>query len=102
MAGERVHMEKLDELGEELVKRHLARRVPRSAWYDVEPRIERDFMAYLAGVLGRISDVFGIVTKGYSRKCPNPRGLRYLWHTAGFVSLTLSKRYFILNIVFYL
>ena len=55
MAGARVHMEKLDDLGEELVNRRLARRVPRSAWYDVEPNVARHFMAYLAGVLGRIA-----------------------------------------------
>jgi hypothetical protein len=57
LGGFSVHMEKLRDLGEELVNRGLARRNEKgdySSWYEVEPGVARDFMAYLAGVLGQL------------------------------------------------
>jgi hypothetical protein len=53
-----VHMEKLQEVGNELHKRGLARRQGQkySPWYKVEPRTAARFMAYLAAVLGQITE----------------------------------------------
>lgn len=53
-----VHMEKLQRVGDELCNRGLARKVGReySPWYRVEPRTAAMFMAYLAAVLGQITE----------------------------------------------
>lgn len=55
--GDDIHMEKLGDLGEELVNRGLAHRDEKddfSSWYEVESGVARSFMAYLAGVLGQL------------------------------------------------
>lgn len=55
----RVHMEKLQSLGEKLCDRGLARRSPKkefSQWLKVERNTANAFMAYLAGVLGQIPE----------------------------------------------
>ncbi|NJD90411.1 MAG: hypothetical protein FIA91_02675 [Geobacter sp.] len=51
----KIHMEKLQDVGDMLVEKQLARRNPLDggAWYEVEPRIANIFMAYLAAVLGQ-------------------------------------------------
>jgi hypothetical protein len=52
-----VHMEKLQSLGEQLCSRGLARKdagSPHSPWYQLEPGVADDFMAYLAAVLGKV------------------------------------------------
>jgi hypothetical protein len=57
--GSPIHMEKLEGIGKKLCKRGLAKRQKAKdymPWYKVEPRIANDFMAYLAGVLGQMSD----------------------------------------------
>lgn len=51
-----VHMEKLQGIGDELCKRGLARKNPGYAWYDLEVITANEFMAYLAAVLGQLSD----------------------------------------------
>jgi hypothetical protein len=54
-----IHMEKLQQVGNKLCERGLARKSPSdnySPWYEVEPRVAGDFMAYLAAVLGQISE----------------------------------------------
>jgi hypothetical protein len=54
---ERVHMEKLQDLGEKLCARGVARKEPGSPyspWYELEPRVADDFVAYLAAVLGQL------------------------------------------------
>lgn len=54
-----IHMEKLQDLGEQLCARGVARRDdedPYSSWFEVEPGIADDFMAYLAGVLGQMPE----------------------------------------------
>jgi len=48
-----IHAEKIERLGDELIRRGLARRTARSSWYAVEPRTAAAFMAYLAAVLGQ-------------------------------------------------
>lgn len=53
-----IHMEKLQEVGDKLYERGLARRDPKnqySPWYEVEPQTAGDFMAYLAAVLGQLT-----------------------------------------------
>ncbi len=53
---EEIHAEKMENIGEGLVKRGLAR--PKSgSWYVVEPHVAAAFMAYLAAVLGRRPDL---------------------------------------------
>lgn len=55
----RVHMEKLQEIAEELCSRGLARKdvsSRHSPWYMIQPQIAGEFMAYLAAVLGQIHD----------------------------------------------
>jgi hypothetical protein len=55
----RVHMEKLQDVGEKLCERGLARRDKAnrySPWYEVEPQTADDFMAYLAAVLGQLAE----------------------------------------------
>jgi len=57
LPGEEVHLEKLQGLGDALVERGLAHRDDTgrfSNWFEVEPSVARDFMAYLAGVLGQV------------------------------------------------
>lgn len=54
-----IHMEKLQEIGEELCERGLAwkdTRYKHSPWYEVEPKTAAEFMAYLASVLGQLSE----------------------------------------------
>lgn len=52
----RLHIEKLGIVAEQLVAMGLARSV-EYPWYDVEPRVARAFMAYLATILGRLEEV---------------------------------------------
>jgi hypothetical protein len=55
----RIHMEKLQLLGEKLCDRGLARRDKSdmySPWFEVEQQTADEFMAYLAAVLGQISE----------------------------------------------
>lgn len=54
----KVHMEKLQEIGDELCKRGLAKKqgTKYSPWYKVEPRTAARFMTYLASVLGQIGE----------------------------------------------
>ncbi len=59
LRGVPVHMEKLFDLAEKLCERGMATRDNRrddSPWIFVEPRVATDFMAYLAGVLGQLTD----------------------------------------------
>ena len=49
----RIHMQKLGDLPEELVRRGIARR-GNDAWYEVESEVGKHFMAYLAGVIGQM------------------------------------------------
>lgn len=59
LGGSSIHMEKLQDLGERLCERGIARREGNSGyspWLNIEPRIAYDFMAYLAGVLGQMSE----------------------------------------------
>ncbi len=60
LRGDDIHMKKLQDLGEELVKRGIARKQKQedSPWYEVEQGVARDFMAYLAGVLGQTAGQF--------------------------------------------
>lgn len=51
-----VHIEKLDDIGDELCKIGLAKRTSYS-WYEIESRLAQIFMAYLAGVLSNIPEV---------------------------------------------
>lgn len=54
---QRVHMEKLQGIGDDLCRRGLARwedRAGYSPWYVIEPDTAHDFMTYLAAVLGSI------------------------------------------------
>lgn len=76
-AGEwpRIHMEKLQSLGDKLCERGLAQRDRSneySDWYEVEPQTADDFMAYLAAVLGQASeqDKFYPITDESSRLAP--------------------------------
>jgi len=53
----KVHIEKLQQVAEGLCQRGLARQDKSkkySPWYNVEPQIAEEFMAYLAAVLGQI------------------------------------------------
>lgn len=55
----RVHMEKLQQVGEKLCQRGLARKDRKnhySPWYEVEPQTANDFMAYLAAVFGQLTE----------------------------------------------
>jgi len=56
----RIHMEKLQGVAEPLCDRGFARRTPNEAsyspWYEIEPSVADDFMAYLAAVLGQLPD----------------------------------------------
>ena len=55
----RVHMEKLQKIGEKLCERGLATRDKEyeySPWYLVEPTIADNFMAYLVAVLGQLHE----------------------------------------------
>jgi hypothetical protein len=62
----KIHMEKLQGLGEELCERGLARRARDSGsyspWFEIEPETAGAFMAYLAAVLGQMP--------GESSMCP--------------------------------
>jgi hypothetical protein len=53
----RVHVEKMENIGEDLGRIGLARRSETWAWYDVERDTAHDFMAYLAIVLGQLDDL---------------------------------------------
>src|SRR4051812_19408805 len=64
----RVHMEKLQGLGESLCSRDLAWKEAGEAyspWYRIEPSVADDFMAYLATVLGKVggTEVFTPITE---------------------------------------
>ena len=51
---EEIHAEKMENIGDGLVKRGLAKKKAKdSSWYFVEPEIAAAFMAYLAAVLGQ-------------------------------------------------
>lgn len=52
----RVHMEKLGSIADGLIDRGLARPA-RYPWFEVEEFTAREFMAYLAGVLGRLEEL---------------------------------------------
>jgi|SRR5712671_2764541 len=56
----KIHMEKLQGLGDALSGRGLARKQGNvgeySPWYKVEPRVAESFMAYLASVLGQLAE----------------------------------------------
>jgi hypothetical protein len=54
----KVHMEKLQEIGDELCQQSLAKKQggEYDPWYKVEPRTAARFMAYLASVLGQIAE----------------------------------------------
>lgn len=51
-----IHIEKLDDIGTELVRRNLARKEKSSRWYKVESYTANLFMTYLATSIGRITD----------------------------------------------
>jgi hypothetical protein len=51
----RIHIEKLDNIGEQLCRMGLARRADYP-WYDIEHSLAAQFMAYLAGVLSKVPD----------------------------------------------
>jgi len=78
-----IHMEKLSDVGRELVDRRLAFQKDHS-WYFVEKTIAGAFMAYLSGVLGQLDEVNSIpvtdqisntrlfsAPTGYSRQTKN-------------------------------
>ena len=52
----RIHIEKMDELGQVFVNMGLARRKDYP-WYEVETETGKEFMAYLAATLGRLDDL---------------------------------------------
>ena len=56
----KVHMEKLSDIGEELVKRGLARQKTLAGWYSIEAYTANQFMAYLAGCLGQLPGIDSI------------------------------------------
>lgn len=58
----RVHMEKLQRIGQELVDRKLAVR-DIDPWFKLEPATANDFMAYLAGVLGQVTEFDPVTDK---------------------------------------
>ena len=71
----KVHMEKLQGLGEKLCSRHWAVTVGRpddySRWYQLEPRVADLFMAYLASVLGQLTEEkFYPITEDSQRLTP--------------------------------
>lgn len=75
LTGSSVHMEKLHDLGEKLCERGMAKKDksnPYSPWFQMEPRIANDFMAYLAGVLGQMHDdvSFSPITNHHSNLDP--------------------------------
>lgn len=51
-----IHVEKMEDIGERLVALGFAEQISYS-WYGVEKWVARDFMAYLAAVLGNLEDV---------------------------------------------
>lgn len=52
----RIHMEKLDTIGDELSDRGLAKKLDWP-WYDIEVFTANQFMAYLAATLGKLPDI---------------------------------------------
>jgi hypothetical protein len=52
----RIHIEKLDNLGDALVRQRLAA-LDRYPWYDVECDTANDFMSYLAASLGQVNSI---------------------------------------------
>lgn len=69
----KVHMEKLQKIGDELCQRGLAKKQDGklSPWYKVEPRTAARFMAYLASVLGQIAkERFYPITEGSENLSP--------------------------------
>ncbi len=55
----KIHMEKLQGLGDALSQRGLARKHGKeeySPWYKVEPKVADSFMAYLASALGQLAE----------------------------------------------
>lgn len=52
----RVHIEKLDDIGNKLCQMGLAREASYP-WYEIEARLANQFMAYLAGVLSSLPEV---------------------------------------------
>lgn len=47
----KIHVQKLESIGNELVNRGLARKSRNNGWYDVESYTANQFMAYMAGTL---------------------------------------------------
>jgi len=53
----KVHMEKLGDIGHELIQRGLARHTQDSRWYDIECYTADQFMTYLAAALGKLPEI---------------------------------------------
>jgi uncharacterized protein DUF6236 len=66
----RIHIEKLDRIADELVKRRLARKRKRP-WFDVESTVADQFMTYLASVLSQTNDLRSVPITDQERSLVN-------------------------------